>query len=271
MMWQISRFRPYRLFFSGLICSGSLLSSAVRSEDLIEVDVQVLEIDKGRLYSVGLDWVRLLEGAGAAAPGTPASVVNVVEGTPSKITALGTLSRGQLDAFLRVLETNRYGRLLAKPRIVTLSGTAAQFLVGGELPVVAQDSQGHTSVSWKEHGVRLEVKPERRENLIKMKLRAEASTVDSVNAVSLPNGTYMPALKTRWADTEIEMAARSTVIIAGLIQTEETKVTVGLPVLSDLPLLGWLFRHTRLDKHETELVIFVTPSIATPQAGTAGS
>lgn len=271
MSGLISRFQSSRLFRLMLFCSMAVPPSGLRSEDLIEVDVQVLEINKGRLYAVGLDWVRLLEGSGAAAPGTPASVVNVLEGAPSKVTTLGTLSRGQIDAFLRMLETNRYGRLLAKPRIVTLSGTSAQFLVGGELPVVTQDTQGHTSVSWKEHGVRLAVKPERREALIRMKVRAEASTIDALNAVSLPNGTYMPALKTRWAETDIEMAPRSTVIIAGLIQTEEAKVSVGLPVLSDLPLLGWLFRHTRLDRHETELVIFVTPAIATPQAGTAGT
>ncbi len=255
-----------------LACAAllSLPSVVTAADDLIEVDVQVLEIDKGRLYSVGLDWVRLLEGAPDLAPGTPASVVNVVEGAPSKVTTLGTLSRGRMDAFLKALETNRYGRLLAKPRIVTLSGTSAQFLVGGELPVVTQDTQGHTSVSWKEHGVRLTVRPERRDATIRMKVRAEASTVDTVNAVSLPNGTYMPALKSRWAETEVEMAPRATVIIAGLIQTEESRVAVGLPVLSDLPLLGWLFRHTRLDRRETELVIFVTPSLATPQAGTAG-
>jgi pilus assembly protein CpaC len=126
-------------------------------------------------------------------------------------------------------------------------------------------------VNWKEYGVRLSIKPERKDALIRTHVRAEASTIDAANAVTLPNGTYMPAVKTRWAETDVELASRSTVLIAGLIQTENVRVTTGLPLLMDLPLLGWLFRHTRDETVETELVIFVTPSFTTAQAGTAGT
>src|SRR5687767_6897478 len=105
MPTPIAPIRPS--WFARLACAALLPFASVvaAADDLIEVDVQVLEIDKGRLYSVGLDWVRLLEGAPDLAPGTPASVVNVVEGAPSKVTTLGTLSRGRMDAFLKVLET----------------------------------------------------------------------------------------------------------------------------------------------------------------------
>jgi len=170
-----------------------------------------------------------------------------------------------------MIEGNNYGKLLAKPKLLAVSGSQASFLVGGELPVVSQDSQGRTSVAWKEFGVKLLIKPERKEQSIRTHVRAEASTVDAANAVTLPNGTYMPAIKTRWAETDVELAPRSTVIMAGLVQTETSRITTGLPVFMDLPLLGWLFRHTRDETMETELVIFVTPSFATAQAGTAGS
>jgi len=237
--------------------------------ELIEVDVQVLEINKSKMYKVGLDWVRLLEGgAGAGAPASPAEFVEQV---PHPLGKLGTFSRGQVDAFMHLLESNNYGKLLAKPKLLTVSGSPASFLVGGELPVVSQDTQGHTTVNWKEYGVRLSIKPERKDALIRTHVRAEASTIDAANAVTLPNGTYMPAVKTRWAETDVELASRSTVLIAGLIQTENVRVTTGLPLLMDLPLLGWLFRHTRDETVETELVIFVTPSFTTAQAGTAGT
>lgn len=243
--------------------------AAAHAEDMIQIDVQVLEIDKSKLAQVGLDWTRLLEGTpGAAAPASPAEVVESPSGS---VTKLGTLTRGQLDAFLKLLETNNYGRLLAKPKLLALSGTPASFLVGGELPIVSQDTQGHTTVNWKEYGVRLSIRPERKEQAIRTHVRAEASTIDAATAVTLPNGTYMPGLKSRWAETDVELAPRATVIMAGLIQTEDVKVTAGLPVLSDLPLLGWLFRHTRVETRETELVIFVTPTFATAQPGAAGT
>jgi Flp pilus assembly secretin CpaC len=243
--------------------------------DLIQVDVQVLEINKSKLYKVGLDWSRLLEGgaagAASAAAGGPISPAELVEDAPPPLKRLGTFSRGQVDAFLHVIEGNNYGKLLAKPKLLTVSGSPATFLVGGEIPIVSQDTQGHTTVNWKEYGIRLQIKPERKDTLIRTHVRAEASTIDAANAVTLPNGTYMPALKTRWAETDVELASKSTVIIAGLIQTEDVRIMTGLPVLMDLPLLGWLFRHTRDEKIETELVIFVSPSFATAQAGTAGS
>jgi Flp pilus assembly secretin CpaC len=253
-----------------LLCCG--LASA---DDLIQVDVQVLEINKSKLYKVGVDWTRLLEGGAAgavsAAAGGPISPAEAVEQASPPLKKLGTFSRGQIDAFLHLIEGNNYGKLLAKPKLLTVSGSAASFLVGGELPIVSQDTQGHTTVNWKEYGIRLSIKPERKEQVIRTHVRAEASTVDAANAVTLPNGTYMPALKSRWAETDVELPSKSTVIIAGLIQAEDVKITTGLPLLMDLPLLGWLFRHTRDEHQETELVIFVTPTFVAAQAGTAGS
>lgn len=239
------------------------LTASGEAEELVEVDVQVVEVNKSKMTKAGLDWVRLLEGT----PGFPPPTEIMESG--GTLSRVGTFSRGQVDAFIRALETDNYGKLLAKPKLLTVSGLPASFMVGGELPIVSQDSQGHTTVTWKDYGVKLNIKPERREKAIRTSVRAEASTVDAATAVTLPNGTYMPGLRTRWAETTVELAPRSTVIIAGLIQTEDVKVTAGLPVLSGLPLLGWLFRTTRIERNETELVIFVTPSLVSAQAGSS--
>ena len=236
--------------------------------EMIQVDVQVLEVNKSKLMRLGLDWARLLEdslgGLGTSSP------VHLIEQTPVSLTRLGTFERGQVDAFVTMLQEKDYGKLLAKPKLLTLSGASASFLAGGQLPIVTQDTQGHTNVNWKEYGVKLTIKPERRVRSIRTYVRAEASTIDLVNAVQLPNGTYMPALKTRWVETDVELASKATIIIAGLIQTQKGMVKEGLPFFSDLPLLGWIFRHTRTELVETELVIFVTPSLVTQQAGTRG-
>jgi pilus assembly protein CpaC len=242
--------------------------------EMIEIDVEVLEVNKSKLLKVGLDWTRLLEGVpatGSSAPTGPMSAAEIVESATHPLTKLGPLERGQVDAFVRLMQTNNYGKLLAKPRLLCVSASQANFLVGGELPIVSQDTQGHTSVTWKEYGIKLAIKPERKDANIHTHVRAEASTIDAGTAVTLPNGTYMPGLKTRWAETDVELAPKATVIMAGLIQTEEAKVTNGLPVLSDLPVLGWFFRHTRTETVETELVIFLTPSFTSGQAGAAGT
>jgi pilus assembly protein CpaC len=251
--------------FAFLLVAGAspALTPSGEAEELVEVDVQVVEVNKSKMTRAGLDWVRLLEGT----PGLPpAAQITESGGTLSRV---GTFSRGQVDAFVRALETDNYGKLLAKPKLLVVSGSPANFMVGGELPIVSQDSQGHTTVTWKDYGVKLSIKPERKEKAIRTAVRAEASTVDTATAVTLPNGTYMPGIRTRWAETTVELAPRATVIIAGLIQTEDVKVTVGLPVLARLPLLGWLFRTTRIERNETELVIFVTPSLVSGQAGSS--
>jgi pilus assembly protein CpaC len=232
-------------------------------EEMVEVDVQVVEVNKTKMTKAGLDWVRLLEGAPGSSP-----VTHIME-TGGTMAHVGTFYRGQVDAFVRALETDNYGRLLAKPKLLTVSGSPASFLVGGELPVLTQDSQGHTTVNWKDYGIKLSIKPEKKGKYVRTSVRAEASTVDAATAVSLPNGTYMPGIRTRWAETTVELVPRSTVIIAGLIQTEDVKVASGLPVLSDLPLLGWFFRTTRIERNETELVVFVTPSLVSAQAGSS--
>lgn len=132
-----------------MIAAAALLAAALAQSatvaDLIQVDVEVVEVNKSRLTRVGLDWQRLLEGApGAAAPVSPAEAL---EGPSSKISTLGVFDRGRVDAFVRALQSNNYGKLLAKPKLLAVSGASANFLVGGELPIVSQDTQGHPSVS----------------------------------------------------------------------------------------------------------------------------
>ncbi len=252
-------------FVSFLLLAPALLiasspGAAEPAEDMIQVDAQVIEINKTKMTSVGLDWERLLEGkAQADSPAGPLEVVEK-EAPHPPLTKFGPMERGRVDAFVRLLQEKEYGRLLAKPKLLAVSGSEANFLVGGEVPILNVNSVGGVSVDYKEYGVRLKIKPERKGDVIRTRVRAESSTIDTVNAVRLANGTYVPSLRSRWAETEVELASNATVIIAGLIQQEEGKVTTGLPVLSDLPLLGWLFRHTSLENYETELIIFVTPS-----------
>ncbi len=251
---------------------AALLPVGVRADapaDLIEVDVQAVEVNKSRLLKLGLSWRALLRDATVGfGPGL------VTFGPESMLVAesalLGTFDNGRLDAFVRTLQDRSAGKLLSKPKLLTVSGSPASFLVGGEIPYIVIGQNGHVTVTWKEYGMRLAIRPERRGDAIRTHVRAESSTVDPVHTVVLPNGIYMPALKTRWAEADVELANHATVIIAGLIQEEDNTITSGIPVLADLPVLGWLFRTTRTERAEMELVIFVTPSLVAGQPGPAG-
>jgi Flp pilus assembly secretin CpaC len=264
------------LVMTGILAVQVLLvrpSPAAEPADMIEVDVQVMQVNKTRMTKAGLDWARLLEGyqAGAVLKDRIAqSPANVVEQSGPPLTKLGTFQRGQVDAFVHMMQEGGYGKILATPKLLAISGSAASFLAGGEAPMVTYGANGSVTIGWREYGVKLSIKPEKREQSIRTHVRAEASELDDLHAVALSNGTYIPAIRTRWAETDVDLPARSTVIMAGLLSTEESKTSAGVPILSDLPLLGWIFRYTRVEHGETELVIFVTPSFVAGQAGAAG-
>jgi pilus assembly protein CpaC len=240
------------------------VKSASDTEQMIEVDVQIVEIIYNDKLDYGIDWPTLI-GGGLPQGGLPLTPLQTIEQNPNDLNFLGgTFKRGQINAALKMLLEKDYAKLLAKPKLRTLSGKKAEFLSGGELPYTLVDSQGKATVQWKEYGIKLSIEPViDKKNTIIAKLRAEASSLDYINAVSLGNGGTLPSLRERWADTTISMEPEDTVIIAGLMQNDDAKVTSGVPILSDIPLLGEIFKSTHTENKRTELVIFVTPKIGT--------
>ncbi len=229
---------------------------------MVEIDVQVLEINRSQVQDLGIDWPTVIQGSGLNSAGIPSTPLAIQEQSNPPLFNWGTFQRGNVTALLDALVTKGYAKVLAKPKLLAVSGTQASFLAGGEVPIVNQDSQGHTSVTWKQYGVTLDIEPNA-DTLgnVNALVRAEVSNLDSANAVRLPNGTYMPAIRTRWAKTNVFVKKGGTLIMAGLIQEQEIYNTVGVPILSEIPLLGELFKTHHVEHPETELVIFVTPSI----------
>ena len=106
--------------------------SAGLKRAMIEIDVQVLEIGDGVKWDVGLDWAGTLQGQAAST--FPASAVSVLEVSPPLL-SFGTFQRGPIGARLDALIQDNKARLMAKPRLVTVSGGKARFLSGGQVPV----------------------------------------------------------------------------------------------------------------------------------------
>ena len=219
---------------------------------MIEVNAQIMEIRKDSNNNFGVNWEEAL------------GALTVAEKTLPPLFQVADFERLQkVQMKLDVLVKNGYAKILAKPRLLTISGSKAKFLAGGEIPVLMQSGQNSssTNVDWKAYGVKLDIDPtaDALDN-INCIIRVEVSNLDSAAGVSY-NGSVVPAMKTRWADTSIYVKKGGTIVIGGLLQTEEIKRETGIPILSDLPIIGLLFKSTETQKQESELVIFVTPSI----------
>jgi pilus assembly protein CpaC len=231
---------------------------------MVEIGVEVMEIDYQSSLMVGLSWGSVASQGASASSGSPTSVPNnftLNEGNPPSVFAFGTVSRDALTASLQLLVNKGKAKILAKPKLLAVSGSEASFLSGGEVPYIVDTKLGSVDVQWKPYGVKLNIRPEiDAEGNIASSIRAEVSSVDTTNGLNI-NNTVIPALKTRWAETSVYMKSGSTMVIAGLISEQNQKFTSGIPLLSDIPLLGELFRSTNDQTSQSELVIFVTPTL----------
>jgi pilus assembly protein CpaC len=165
---------------------------------------------------------------------------------------------------IQALETKGLAKTLAEPNLIALSGQEASFLAGGEFPVQSTQAAGVTTIDYKEFGVALKFTPTvLSSKKINLKLNTEVSAIDT--SVALVSGA--PRLTTRRAGTTVEVADGQSFAIAGLIQSDMNNAINQLPGLGDIPILGALFRSTNFNRNETELVIVVTPQLATPVPG----
>lgn len=236
-----------------------VVSSRLSKKPMIEVAVEIMEIDSQSALQAGLSW-----GSITATNGTPSTTSNnitISESTPPSLLSLGSFTRDSLTANIQLLINRGKAKILSKPKLLTVSGEEASFLAGGEIPYATTNKEGAANIEWKPYGVKLKIKPtvDSSEN-IDANLRAEVSEIDNSNGI-ISSGIVIPALKTRWAETSVYMKSGNTLVIAGLIDNETQKTTSGIPLISDIPIIGELFRFTNDQKTQTELVIFVTPTL----------
>ena len=189
-------------------------------------------------------------------------------GLTDQVNAFVTKPGGKdFAVFMRALDDKGGVKILAEPNIVVANGAEGKFLVGGEFPVVIATGTGTTasfSVYYKEYGVRLGFQPKISPNgEIYLHVAQEVSELDFVNAVVL-SGFRIPGLKTRKAESGLQLADGQTFVLAGLIDNKVSKQVSKIPLLGDIPILGALFRNTRYQNNETELMVMVTPKIIRP-------
>ena len=161
-----------------------------------------------------------------------------------------------LSATLKLLQENGAAQVLSNPKLVTKSGNKARFLVGGEFPIAVSGVSGG-NVEWKEYGIITEVLPKiLPDGTIDVTIEAELSRLDWSNSVQ-----GFPNIAKRQAKSNVVLKDQQTIVIAGLIENYKDKTTSGVPILSDIPILGTLFKNTKTVDNKTNVLIFVTPKI----------
>jgi pilus assembly protein CpaC len=172
-----------------------------------------------------------------------------------------------LAATIRALQAQGVLQILAEPNLVTTNGKEASFLVGGEFPVPVLQGGGNAgavTIQFREFGIRLTFTPVITEyGTVKMYVRPEVSTIDLANAVNF-SGFVIPALASRRMETNIELGEGQSFVIAGLIDDRVQENLNKIPGLSNIPILGALFRSRSETKAKTELVVMVTPEVVKP-------
>ncbi len=180
---------------------------------------------------------------------------------------IGTVNTGgnpDLSTTFQTLEQNGLIRTLAEPNLIALSGDTAKFLAGGEFPIPVEQDEDSITVEFKEFGVALAFTPTViGKDLINLVVAPEVSRIDPTVSIVL-DGLEIPGLSTRRAKTTIELRDGQSFAIAGLLQEDYQNAISGIPWLSDIPILGLLFRSTGFQRNETELVILVTPRLVKP-------
>lgn len=174
---------------------------------------------------------------------------------------------GQIELILNALEEQNMVNILAEPNLTAVSGEEAGFLAGGEFPVpVGRDQVGNIVIEFRSFGVSLNFKPvvlsDRR---ISMQMKTEVSSLDFTAPIS-SGDLIIPGLDVRRADTTVEIPSGSSLMIAGLLQSENLKNMAGLPGISKTPVLGKLVSSEGFSRNETELVVIVTPYLVEPYA-----
>ncbi len=154
------------------------------------------------------------------------------------------------------LETQGQGKILASPSLLCRSGKEAEFLAGGEFPIKIMNLKMQ-DVIWKKYGVQLKVRPKADiSGRMSIGLDIEVSTIDDSRTVD-----GVPGILTNKISSQFDLARSQTIALSGLIKNENGKSSQGLPLLSNIPVLGALFSSKDFRENRTELVIFVRPSV----------
>jgi len=241
-------------------------------DKMVFINVKFTELRGGLDENLGVAWDQIIAGPIGAinydAEDNRAFRAEDPDFAPAFVAALPTQIAGplgflglatQINSAINILVASRNAIILAEPTLSTRSGGKAEFLAGGEVPVISSGSLGSTDVEYKEFGILLEIEPiVGHDNTIFAKITTESSAIDPDRP---GGGNTPPGFITRRTSTDVRMQDGETLVMSGLVDRKLSENVTKLPFLGDLPFIGAFFRNTVTDNDDNDLVIFVTPTV----------
>jgi pilus assembly protein CpaC len=255
-------------------------SIAIKGRDQVMLKVTVAEVQRSIIKQLGIDLTANLNYGTAVvnfsnvnpftALGRPLVGGNALTSGFGSST-LGGVQVPQVQATIRAMESAGVVRTLAEPNLTAISGESATFIAGGEFPIptgvtcqtTAAGAVGQCapSISFKKFGISLNFTPVvLNEGRISLRVMTEVSEVSLDNSITV-TGITVPSIRTRRAETTLEIPSGGSMAMAGLIQEQTKQAINGLPGLAQLPVLGSLFRSRDYVNNQTELMVLVTPYV----------
>lgn len=258
---SVARIRPFRRLVTAWALTILSLSLAARvraqappvdqSNDMIAVSADIVEISGSNQLDTGFAWPQFNAG------------INYSEKMPIPVPGIIRINdfqrTSQLSTILKLMETEGHAQLLSNPKVITKTGTQANFVVGGDQPYPVTNAQG-VGVEFKKFGVILNILPAinpNKKDSIDAQLQLEVSNPDFSKPVTVGN-TSVPSIVTRQVQTEVEIKSGETLVIGGLKSSSKNVSKTRIPWIGRLPVIGGLFTTSSVIDQQTSLFLFVT-------------
>jgi len=255
----------------------------VREQVLIEA--LIVEVNAENGWSFGIDWMlggqsgQHMFGGSSINGGVPNySTPSGLSGKTLAVPASAGFQLGYLNdnsilgyALLNANGTNKNFNVLSTPQILTIDNQEAELNVAEEIPVptnnrVSDSGTQFYTFDYKSVGVKLKITPHITKNKrITLDLYQEVNSVLGETTVMDGGSLIPPKLGKRDIKTKVSVLDSKTIVVGGLIRNNKSITEVGVPLLSEIPLLGWIFKRKTVSYTKTNLLVFITPHIVTKQ------
>lgn len=240
------------------------------------VEALIAEVTADKAAEFGVQWQGAsgdvngdLVGGGTNFGGSGTNIVGVATSIAARAPVIGTglnvgiVRGGSLGVLARAMQTDANANILSTPNLMMLDNEEAKIIIGQNVPFITGSQQGTTAnpnpfqtIERKDVGLTLKIKPQISEGgTVKMMIYQEVS---SVQDLSNPAGVIT---NKRSLDTTVLVDDGQTLVLGGLIQDQVTNGEFKVPLLGDIPLIGWLFRYDTRKSAKTNLMVFIRPTV----------
>jgi general secretion pathway protein D len=245
---------------------------------MVYIESLIMEVDMSTSFNLGIDWSvfgqTTIDGKQTLVGGgfrngfvKPSEILQggLTVGLLTEPLIIAGVSVSNISAIINAVKTDDDFRILSTPQILTTDNEEARITVGENRPFQTRsttDVSGGTfeSFEYRDVGKILKITPHVTEDrLVRMQINLEVTAIDQ--QATLTTSSTLPVTLKRTVDTTVIIKDQQTVVIGGLIDDTTTGSENKVPVLGDMPLLGWLFRKQKDESTKTNLYVFLTPRV----------